>query len=691
MTCCLAGLFAISPVSAQEPESKNQPIKTLYEDYNSARYSVAFNLNETNSTILRDRISRFWYLLLFAKDSELAGNGQAVVHFGFFKNRAEAGKFIDEFETLLGEMSIEPLTQVDHLKLMNLGTDQGKGAANFYWISPDDPVSQVSLKALLEVAKNHYVNKRYLLAAKYYQVMSLSADQATSYWARELMALSYEKMGDGDQAIKTYKALLRDMPEASGATRVSQRLRALETRADDGKDARRKSKYNDDPDQFFYRGGIGQTYRYVGREGKNSGSEDVLAIVSTNFDLKAGMRGQEHDFVAQLNGYNYYDLKDEGDDRNRIKQFNLNYTHKDSGTNVIGGRIRDYRSGVYSPFDGIAIRYPVSVDSMPLLDNLTIGFNYGEPVGYSKIYDDLDRKFFSLQAEYALGDDWKFSGYYTEQTVFGETDRKAYGGEVRYLNKGFSTYANFDYDYEFAEINNLLIGATYSFKDKSYVSTQYGRQRTPFLSASNILIGQPDKDLETCVTDQNDFECEYYQYFALLRSALSEHGSLTYSRYIDDGIQLTLDFYQSMMSEMPVLQAVNGGDDNYVVLTGEQYRYTSVGSRLIATNFFGSSDTAVIGVRFSDTSTSSTKSLNLSERFRMGKKLTLSPKFYLSYTERNDNDDSQSRIRGSFSVKYRVIRSMELFAELGRESYNRLEQKNSVDSNYIYAGYTWRF
>lgn len=677
------------PDSGKESESQ-QTIKTLYADYSSARYAVSFELNDTNAAILRSRLSRFWYLLLYVDGQDLTDRGQTRAQFGFFKNREEAEKFVDEYQSLIGGLTIRPVSQVEHLKLMSL-TAEVIPNQEYYWVSPEDLVTRSSIKALMEKAKDHYVNKRYLQAVRYYRVISLNADFDSAYWARELMALCYEKMGDGDKAIDIYERLLDESPEAKGAKRVAQRLRALETRADDGKDSLRKSKYKADPDKFFYRGGIGQTMRYVTRKGKNFQSEDVLAIVSTNLDARAGLRTDKYDLVAKVNGYNYIDTKDQDNDRTRIKQFLLDYTHKSTGLNAQAGRIRNYQSGVYSPFNGISVRYPLSIESMPALDNLTIGINYGEPEGYSEVYDQLDREFFSLQAEYKLGDAWQLSGYYIEQTVFGETDRNAYGGEVRYLKKQFSAYANFDYDFEFAELNNFLTGATYTFKNRSYVSARYGRQRTPFLSTSNILIGQPGLNLEACIQQRSDLECEYFQYFALIRSSTSEHGSINYSRYIDDDIQLSIDAYQSVMSDLPVLESTAGGAQTVVVADGDEYRYSSMGLRLIASSFFGENDTAIMGLRYADTTTNNVSTVQLSERFRFGEKWIVSPKFYLSYRENKEDDDNQTRLRGSLSLKYRVTRSAELFAELGREDFNRLEQKNSIESNYFYAGYSLRF
>src|SRR5690606_2934449 len=97
----------------------------------------------------------------------------------------------------------------------------------------------------------------------YYSVLSLASDRDISVWAQELTGLTYERLGHRDLALQTYRELLASHPEGSWVARVTQRLRALDTAADDTKDALRKSQYAKQDQKFYWRGSLGQTYSYM--------------------------------------------------------------------------------------------------------------------------------------------------------------------------------------------------------------------------------------------------------------------------------------------------------------------------------------------------------------------------------------------------------------------------------------------
>ena len=259
-----------------------------------------------------------------------------------------------------------------------------------------------------------------------------------------------------------------------------------------------------------------------------------------------------------------------------------------------------------------------------------------------------------------------------------------------------SSYFNFDYDQEFAEFNNLLFGATYTFSDDAYLTANYGLQRSPFLSAANVLIGQPYVDVEQYIKNE-----PYYLYQALLRTSTHEFGSLSYTHPLDEKIHLTFDVYRSMLSDMPIFDYDHeedmGGLDSMINEVGAEYSYTSFGARLRANEFLDLDDTAIMGVRYAtseDTSFGNNTKIvmfNVSERMRFIEKLYVSPKFNISYTKNDDAEETQSRMRTSLAANYRLFRNTEIYAEFGLEEYSNLDQKNDVEGTYVYAGYTTRF
>ena len=687
-------LLALTPVGAIQAQpaapssvagdEEQQPIRVLYNSYDKAQFAVQMPLTAEAIEELRPRLGRYWYLLLHASQADLNRSGSPVIQFGFFASREEAAQFAAEMQELLGRLQVVDISRDDYKRVLGLRPEHlNQGSAQTFWLSPADDTTQASLKVLLDQAKAHYIDGNYKQALNHYLALSLAPDAATSEWARELVGLSFERLEQRDQAKAVYQRLLADAPASLGAPRVTQRLRALETAMDDGQEALRRSRYQNQGDRTSVRGVFGQSYRYLTRSGDQLARQDVLSVISTNFDVHAATRTEDHEFEARLNGYVLYDEMNDGATRNLLRNMNIKYTHTDSGLNLTGGRLRDFRTGVYSSFDGVSVQYPV-------MNKLSVGFNYGEPVLFADVYDDLDRSFFSLQANYEFSDQWRLASYYTEQTLFGEDDRKAYGGEVRYRGEQLSAYINLDYDYIFADFNNLLLGSTYRFDDGSHLTGSYGRQRSPFLTATNILVGQSQLDIEDYLRLQINRDNLLYD--ALQRTAVTEFGSLSYSRKLEENLDLSVDVYQSAMNEVPLFLSEEERAGEPSVSAAGSYRYSSLGVHLNATNFLGMNDTATVALRYSDTSSSSTSSLQLGERLRFfSGRLLVTPKLNFAYTQRKDTDYSQLRVRSSIAVNYRPVRNADLHIEVGNESFNDLQNDLGINSQFLYAGYSWRF
>lgn len=679
---------------AKELESVEQ-IPVLYGSHDRARFAVRFDLTEGAVAYLKDKMPRYWYLMLYTSEPLLANPGAPAVQFGFFASRQEAQQFVGEYQDFLPRLQVVSVSAEEHRTLMALvDGSQAADQSRYYWLSPRDSNTDASHRAMLERARGIYVDRSYALALSYYRVLSLVAEPEIAAWAHELNALSYERLGEHHQAISLYRDLLQRFPDNPANDRVTQRLRALSTAADYGQSARRAPSAVDESTRWHTRGVFGQSYRNVSRSGDHFDREDFLSVLVTNLDVHAGVETDGHRLNFRVQGYHLYDAlydsseldvyRDFSVDKTdtRLRRLHLDYTHKDTGVNVVGGRQRDFRTGSFYSFDGLTVKYP-------LHQRFSIGATYGEPVSFSSVYDDLDHRFYSVHAYLDLTQRWRFSGYLMHQTLFGETDRLAYGGEAKYLGDNFSSYLNVDYDYEFAELNNLLLGATYRFAE-SHISARYTRQRSPLMSATNILVAQPGLDLENDYLDLQ-FNRDNLLYRALLRTSLMESGSLSYNRRLDNNLYLSTDVYQSMLSDMPVFETDDRGQTFVVVEKGAQYRYTSVGAQLMVMDFLGLNDTATLGLRFNDSSTLSAVDLNMAERLRFGDRFSATPSVTLRYSEHKENDISQARVGGKLALQYRVLRNAELRLEAGTERYEHLTDKNTINSFYWMAGYQARF
>lgn len=686
---------------AQTPVAENaasNPLLSLYSDYAQAQYAVQWKVPTGDLSELRAKMPRYSYLLLYTSDDLLAATRGPFVQFGFFKNAREAQQFVQDNQAAFPGLKAVRTTEAEHAALMQQTAESGaqspssNSARGFYWLNAGASNTPASVKPVLAEAKVLYINRQYGRALEYYSALSLSSDPDVATWARELKGLTQESLGLTAQAEQTYQQLLASSNGSEPwAARVTQRLRGLETAADDGKSALRKSKYNDKQVPYYYRGVFGQSYNYVTSGGKNIADHDVLSVIATNIDATAGYRLPDHEFKVRLTGYSNYDLMDYpddyqwgSDDRTVIKRAQLEYTHVDTGINAVGGRQKDTDSGMYMYFDGLTVKYPIN-------NKITIGVNAGVPVQFSDFYDSLDRKFYSAQASYDHNEHWRVAAYITHQTLFDEIDRAAWGGRLQYVNDRFSSYLNLDYDYEFAELNIFRWSGTYRFDQKQQLTATYGMQRLPFLTSTNILLGQPYLNVEGYLRDQ--YNSEYLQWEALQRTGVYEYGSLSYQYKFDDSLHITTDLYRSTSSELPIFEY---NDEFFiessVVEKGAEYEYTSVGIQAVALDFLGMNDTATLSFRHGDSTQASSNLIQFSERLRFwNNKIYVTPKLNVKYTQKKITDDSRSNIRGAVAVIYKPWRNVELRMEAGNETIKYLEQKNNLDQAYMYVGYQARF
>jgi hypothetical protein len=648
-----------------------------YRDYANAGYVVEWPVSAGGVNAVRSRLGRYAYLGFFTSSSLIQNTPLPLVQLGFFRTRAEAEKFVQDNSAAFAGLRVVGLTPSEHKALF-------AGEANWYWLSPATEDRNAGVQAILAQAKNYYMNQQYQQALNYYALLSLSSNREISAWGQELMGLTYERLGQTELALRAYRELIAGQNEGNWTERVKQRLRALETAADDGQDALRKSKYENQNPSLYYRGVFGQSYNYMERGGDGLENEDVFSVLATNYDFTAGYRHSEHKIEVRLAGYDQADMLDHvDDDKTAIKRFYVDYTQVSTGLNVIAGRHKDYDSGQYSYFDGLSIKYPLS-------SRWKIGFNAGVPVHFSDFYDYMDREFYSLQTNFRLNDRWSFAGYLTHQTVYGEIDRAAYGGTVQYYSPKFTSYLNLDYDYEFAEINVLRWQGTYHFDNRNHVTASYGRQRSPFLTATNILIGQPYLNLEQYL--RNQFNRDYLLHYALERTSLFEYGTLNYHWKIDDSLQIVTDLYHSVSTDIPIFMSEDDGLSTIVDSTDGEYRYSSAGVQAVVDDFFGVKDSATLGLRLIDTTLSSSTMLHIGERFRLfDSRVFLTPKAHLKYSQRKSDETAQTNVRGSLAISYRPWRNTELRLEAGNELIRDVDAKINIDYSYLFVGYQVRF
>jgi len=650
-----------------------------HRSYERNSYALEIPLTDDNFSQLQSHLRQYQFLLLyFPQESPDAAT--ANIRIGFFASEKQAQDFQRATAFLIQQQKVVKVSALEHNQVItelsrDLASPAGDDALVVIPIDgkPDNKISN-SQEALLERAKNFYIAKQYSQAAQLYQVLAAFADAKTAAWAKELTALCYEKMGEREKAIAQYRAILAEQPDDSGNTRVAQRLRGLETATMDDPSALKAAGKEKDRD-WYTRGIFGQYYRTVDRSVNGGDKDEVLGLLSTDLDVRSSLRVGDHTLNARINGYRLDDQLDSTESETVIKRLMVDYKHAATGFGAVLGRQKDSDSGVYTSFDGLTLRWDK--------DDWGVAVSAGEPVFTSDFYDPLDYSFYSVNSYWNLSEAYSVGAYWVNQKVNGVTDREAIGAHGRYFSEKFTAWFNIDYDTAFAELNNLLLNFTYRFTENAYVSGVYGSQRSPFLTATNIFIGQADLDLETYLQVKENKDNLLDDAFA--RTSMNDYYTLTFVTQAAEKVRWQIDFYDSVLSDVPSAEFLLGLPETGQ--SADTFSYQSIGSQLIFDNFFFSNDSATLGVRHANGDTSDSTQLFIYERMRLGRKLTVMPK--LSYAEIGflNNDDTQKQIRYSISLTYRPWRNAEFNLEAGNESITTTQSNLEFDSQYLFIGY----
>jgi len=676
-------------VLAQDASDNQRQIVDLYANYASNQYAIELPFNEATAERLRSQTQFDQPRIIYIPATSLREPKSPLLRIGFFDTEAAARSLMEANGFTVNEQKIVQIPQLEHSAVSVKLTEATDSAVDDeFFILPistnlNDPLAN-SLSVILGQARDLYAWHRFEEAAALYNLLSLIADDTTAAWAKELYGLSQERLGNQDLAIKAYEEVLTDFPNAAGITRVDQRLRGLQTAASDGQSALRDVSATDADGRFSNRGVVGQYYRTLSRSVDGGGSDEVMSVLTTDFDFRTSAQWDGHDLQARINGFWLKDNLDSDDTDLRLKRVFVDYRHEATGTSVTLGRQREFDSGVYTSFDGLSISYPIK-------DNLNISASTGKPIYFADVYEDIDYYFNSANLKWNINENWQLNSYYIEQTLNDVTDREAIGIGARYSNPRLITSLNVDYDIAFSELNNLLWNTSFQITEGVNLSAIVGKQHSPFLTASNILIGQADMDLELYLKSKENTDTLLDD--ALARTSLNEYYSLALNAKLNDKLSLYANFYQSDLSEIPSTALLLGLENNQDPELAKQLAFSqrSYDAQLVIQSLFHRTESTAIGIRRTDGSNSTSNQVFIRERLRFGSKFTLAPNLTYSDVQFSNSSESQKRLRYSFMLNYRPIRSTEFSLELGNESIDTRLGNRSFESTYVFVGYRYIF
>ncbi len=651
----------------------------LFTTYQNNQYAISMPLTRNHLETLKKHKSRYSYLLLYIDDKSIDQQNLVTMNIGFFPSRHLAEEFADASNHLYLQQNVIHISAAEHAQVVKSAKtfDQNNRFLVLTLNSQHSYTTQLQT-FILSNAKSIYAQKDYYKAAEYYQILAAIADDVTAAWAQELAGLCYEKMGEKALAISQYQELLEAYPNAAGADRVRQRLMGLQTESQPNKEKLAKARQSKNTTNT--RGVFGQFYRSANRKINNEETDTVLSLLTTDWDIRTNIQRGQHTFKLRSNGYWAKDQLNSRESEWFVKRILLTYQHAASGTEAKLGRQRDSKTGVFTSFDGISLNYPIT-------SSITIGVSGGTPVYSSDIFNDLDYSFYSANLSWKSTDNLTLNSYFTQQTVNGVTDREAYGLQANYSYNTLTLSSSIDYDSAFSELNNLLINATYAFTDNTYTHITYGKQRSPFLTASNIFIGQADLNLDTYLQRKENKDNLLDD--ALKRTSMNDYYMLSLTQDINEHARWNIDYYQSVLSDIPSTELLLGIPETTTEM--DTFHYKSIGAQLILQNMLVQRDSLTLGIRSNQGDTSHSQQLSLTDRLIVGNKLTIIPKFIYVQTTLKSNDAVQDQLRYSLELNYRPWRSTEFTLEAGNQSIKTVNDGNQYTNQYIFAGYRIRF
>lgn len=684
LMCLLLATLTLSMAYAEQEDVAKPKSDTLTEMDLSDRYAI----NLQSSLVQVDQsavpsLDIFKKYQLYATKFEKDGKVWHRWRLGFFPRRKAAQKVLD---TLLDTFRDAWVTKVsmqerEHAAQLVIATMPPPTKAEP--ISPPiplpppptpeaPPLSEERLTQLMDEAQKAMTSGNYRRAIQFYTKILQFPDHKFRQEAQEFLGLARERNRQLAHAQAEYETYLRLFPEGEGADRVRQRLAGLLTARARPKEKLRKAKrIADEKWQTDVYGSFSQFYNRDVSFTDAVGQTVNQSSLSNDLDFNARMRSNEYDIRALFVGGHEKDFLSNGDDQSRVSALYIDALDR---RRHISGRIgRQSRStgGVLGRFDGGLFDYQ-------FLPQVKVNVVAGFPVDTSTAGVETDKRFYGLSFDLGtFAERWDFNTFIINQEVDDITDRRAVGGEVRYLQSNRSFFSLIDYDISYNELNTILFTGNMIYPINTFNLTVNYR-KSPVLTTSNALQGQGVNSISELL---NTFSEDEVRNLAQDRTATSKSLTLGATHKINQKFQLSGDFTVSKLSSTKASGGVEASPG-----TGNEF---FLNTQLIGSSLIKEGDIAILGLRYSDTSSADTIALNLNTRYPVSREWRLNPRLDIEYRKKTNSDGDRFKIKPSFRMDYRWKRHIRFDLEAGGEwaTEKLTDQTENTSGYFLRLGY----
>jgi hypothetical protein len=340
-------------------------------------------------------------------------------------------------------------------------------------------------------------------------------------------------------------------------------------------------------------------------------------------------------------GSAFYEVKDRID----------NYSFKVGRQSGVGG-------GVMGRFDGISAGYGISPDYKV---NIVAG-------QLSDVTSDEQPKFTGASLDFGMRNPVGGSFYYIDQTVYGITDRKAVGGNLRYFEPAFNVMSMFDYDLQFREINIMTVQGTINGGGKGNdYNFLVDRRKSPILDLRNAISGST-VSLTSMI--QNGAAVSDLLFWANQRITTTTMAAAGMVNHLNEQWTMGTDVSYSITDAL----AASGQYDTNgncvdaavgcVAATPSSGPAWSVSERLTGIGVFRPRDVSNLSVNYSRSETSTSEGVQFSNHTDMADKWTLDTTLGVG-TQSDSSGGKSNNLAPSARVSYKMKNDLTLDSQLG--------------------------
>ncbi|MDX2494760.1 MAG: hypothetical protein QNK27_07340, partial [Desulfuromusa sp.] len=659
--------------------------------------SVAINLESSLAGINIAEIpplDSFKSYQLYTSRHNLEGKIWHRLRLGFFSDSVEANKVLAEVIKHYPQAWVSSTSQAEKLAAAEFSIPYSslgqlpQPAVPIIASAPESgskekpgakPLTLERQTNLQEEAKVAMATANYRRAVQIYTKLVEAGDAATRQQAQEYLGLARDRGNQKAHAKAEYEKYLTLYPEGEGAERVKQRLAGILTAAATPK-MLRKAGGKAEGKTAWRKDVFGSFSQYYDRDETLSETDDDpvnRSNLSTNIDLNARFRSEDYDVRATFVGGYENDFLDSDENETRVSSLYVDAMSHKYGLSTRVGRQSRSSGGILGRFDGALVRWQFH-------DKVGVNLIGGFPVASSRNTDiDTDRPLYGISFDLGtFAEHWDFNTFFVNQDVEGIVDRQAVGGEVRFFHRNYSFFSLVDYDILYDQLNTVLFTSNWNITDKTRLNVSANYRQSPFLTTSNALIGQPVTSIDALLETFSEGEIRQ---LALDRTATSRSYILSVTQTLTEKLQISADLYVSKFTGTDSSGGVLGFDG-----TDYDYFYSM---QFIGSSLIKEGDISILGLRYSDTSTSDSYSFSLNTRYPLTRNLRLNPRFVVDYRTNKHNDGEKTRIRPLVRLEYRWKRryhvELEGGGEWSNESFSTLEEDRN--GYFLRAGYRITF